>query len=524
MAIMAMATVRKAKHCSLLIGLLSSMPVYSVDLNVTPNIQLIETYTDNVESTAFDQNDSFVTTAAFGISSTIESNKLNASLDGTYSRLEYTHDHDLDKGYKNLSSEVSYLIWDKGLTINAGASIDNVPRNTAENGFADIISGETVQTERYNGGFDFKTQNSTFNFDSKVDYSNVIAEDSIGESSGYTASLSFTNSTGVKNFFWDVNSQYYDRENDNETARSYTLEAKVGLITSVKFNPFLRYYDENLSGSVDGQASETGDSFGPGIRWNPKDSLILEVSYNFVDDEQISDDYVAVLLDWAPTSRTKVHAEYDQKFYGDSYQFDLSHRIKRVTNSISYNETIDAFRRDNLAQGPEDIFYCPIGQPIDPSLCQDSPEGFDDFIEVPFSDLEPVEDDEFSINKVLTWTSELTLSRTVFSLNVSERKRENLSSGSEDKYFYTRITATRNTSQRGSITLSGSFNRSEYNSNSVNENEQKDYYRLANLFYNRQLANSLSANVGVQYLNRTSNLEIRTYDETRFTLSINKEF
>ena len=87
----------------------------------------------------------------------------------------------------------------------------------------------------------------------------------------------------------------------------------------MNFNPFIRFYDEDYSGTLGTQSQPTTSSWGPGFRWLISQHLHVDLSYNYVTDDAVSDDYVAASIQWDPSARTSLTAGYSQRFFGDSY-------------------------------------------------------------------------------------------------------------------------------------------------------------------------------------------------------------
>ena len=77
----------------------------------------------------------------------------------------------------------------------------------------------------------------------------------------------------------------------------------------------------------------------------------FDISYNYVaEDNTTSDDYVAAAIEWIPSARTSLAAGYSQRFFGKSYNLDLQHSSRRFSNTITYDETLEAFDRNNYQQ------------------------------------------------------------------------------------------------------------------------------------------------------------------------------
>jgi hypothetical protein len=377
----------------------------------------------------------------------------------------------------------------------ASSAITNVSQNDGNNSLADLVSGDTVQQRNHSAGLQYNTANSDYSLSSSLIYNLLETEDNIGESNGYTALVNSENGNAARYVFWQVDGSFSNRENDGFTSENYNIETKLGAITPYKINPFIRLYNERVTGTLAGSNPDSIPSWGPGFRYQVAKHFIIDVSYNYVrDSTEASDDYLAADIDWQPSSRTSLKAGYSKRFFGDSYELDFSHRTRRLTNNISYHETIEVFDRNNFQQNTPD------------------------------NSLELAENNEFSLNKRLVWTSTLALTRTTFSLDLSNRDRESLSTGIIDNYLDARFSVTRRMNTRSDITVYVDYSKNVFDKDRPEGPRQEDIYKTLSTTYNRSLASSLNAFLTLQYLDRESNVERLPYTEARASINLTKDF
>jgi len=529
MAIMDTATAPKTNVLGLL-ALLFPLNTFSTEIDVKPTVSIEGTYTDNVLAEPKNKKTSFISSASAGLEANIRAKAFNMDMEAALAQLFYSHNHELDKSYKTLNAQGEFTPYQQIPTLFFSATVANQASNFADNQFADLINGNTIETQNYRVGLSEEINNSHMTLATSVSYFDASTEDEIGESNGYIAQLSSTSGRAIKHIFWEISGSYHDRKNQSSTARNHNIEVKIGFNTPFKLSPYYRYYDEDFSGSVSpGLGDGSTTSSGAGLRWQIAKHFLFDLSYNFVDDnETLSDDYVEATINWQPSQRTSVFAKYDQRFFGDSYELAISHQTRRLTNTISYNESLSAFERDNFETFVADSIWCPLGQPFDASICLPSSEGIDDltqYLEVDILALRPVVDDQFSLNKVLSLTSNLELPRTTFTFDLSERERENLSTNAIDKYFSAGLSATRKMSRRSDLKLTWDYSEVEYNSNSIsNLLSQKDHYRNVRSTYSRKMSRTLKGDFTLEYRNRSSDRADRKYEEFRLALNLQKEF
>jgi len=538
MAIMAMATAKKIdstitfRAVVLSSWLIMTPFAFSGDWQFTPSLGLDETYTDNVELTTIDPISSFVTKTALGLDANYQSRVANVNISGTSDNLFFSHDSKINDGYLSLNANGQYIILNSGLAIVANARVGNVSRSIANNGLADLVSGDTIQTENYSSGLQYSTGNSSYSIASSINYSINKNEDGIGEYKGTAAAFNTKNGNNARVVFWQLDSNFSSRSNDfageTRTGEQYSIEAQLGFITSFDVNPFIRFYDEDISGDFISQNRQTTASWGPGIRWAASPHIYLDLSYNYVADDTASDDYLAASISWEPSSRTSLSAGYSQRFFGDSYNLNINHKTKRLTNAVTYVENLEVFDRNNYQQVPLGSFWCPSNRAIeDISPCfatSEPPSDQDNFELVSLFNLEPIQSNEFSLNKRFSWSSQLQLARTSFILETSATRRESLETKIVNDNLSASITVKRKISGKSDLTFSAKYNQLTFDKDNPEGSRQEDHYRTISATYTKQLASSLSTNFTVQHVNRDSDREQYTYDEVRAIINITKDF
>ena len=501
MAIMDMAMAEKTSRFQLqlptfaIIGLFLSASSLAGEWQFNPSIGLTETYTDNVELTNIDTQSSLVRQFILGANANFTSRKLQFSFAGTETLVGYSHNSDLNDDYQTLQANGSYDLWQNKLQVVGSSAITNVSQNDSNNSLADLVSGGTVQQLSNSVGLQFNSANSDYALSSSLMHTMVDTEDGIGESNGYTALVNSENGNAARYVFWQIDGSFINQKNNGFTSENYQFETKLGAMTPYKINPFIRLYKERITGNLVGTDPNAVPSWGPGFRYQAAKHFIIDVSYNYVDDStEASDDYVAADIDWQPSARTSLKVGYSKRFFGNSYELDFSHNTRRLTNNISYHETIEAFDRNNFQQNTPD------------------------------ESLELTENSEFSLNKRLAWKSLLALSRTTFTLDLSNRDRESLSTGIVDNYLNARFSVNRRMSAKSAVTVYLDYNENIFDKERPDGPRQEDIYKTLSTTYNRSLASSLNAFITLQYLDRESNIERYTYTEARASINLTKDF
>jgi uncharacterized protein (PEP-CTERM system associated) len=535
MAIMAMDTVITKKSCLLFIyiSLLLSRFALAGEWQFTPGISINETYSDNVTLKANDKINSLVSQTMVNIDSSYVAQHALFNLSSTSTYAFYSHDHDKDKGYIDLASNFAFQLWPNGITLLGGATIENKAQNDSKNALADLVSADTTQLENYNLGVGYDVSNSDFTLNTVIRYQITQAGDNVGEQQGYLSQLNSSNGSSARTLFWDVSGSYQELENDTNNGRIYQSEVKIGLITDYRFNPFVRYYNEGNSGNIRANQSIQSNAFGLGLRWLVTDRLLVDVSYNKPEDTTLNLDgkpqnnYINATARWQPSIRSQLETSYSQRFYGDSYGFNFTHSNKRLTNNISYVEAVESFTRNSFESIPQGLFWCPNSNTeiIDIKQCfaqSDQNINFDDFSLVTFNDFELVEDNQFSLNKTLNWTSTLALAKTTLILALNGNERENLTDQNISLIQNARVDIKRQISGKSFLNLSLSYLDNHLQKNT--DNKRRDRYRQYQLAYQRNINNSLTSEVNLSYIYRSSDQQSFNYQEGRFNISLSKDF
>jgi uncharacterized protein (PEP-CTERM system associated) len=532
MAITAMDTTQKHKTLYLLILLvITSLTSKAGEWKFKPALTADETYSDNINRTTTNEKSSLISQLGIDISTSYQAKHASFELSSTSTYALNSHDHERDNDFHTLNSRASFLLWPNGIALTAGATVGNQSSNNATQGFADIISGNTVQVENYQAGLAYNINNSHFSLSSNINYNINQSEDNIGERKGYNTNINAKNGTRAKLIFWDLNAQYQDNANLGRSLRVNRGEVKVGLITGYKFQPFLRYYKEDSTGSVNSRLDTALTSYGVGVRWLLFPRLIIDIAYNKPKGNPINsrgrqqEENTSVNIDWQPSIRTTISANYSQRFFGDSYMLNLNHKNRRLTNTISYQENLEAFTRNRFDSISLGSFWCPVAESTNTNNCfitDDSIIDFENYQLVNLTDFIVVEDNQPSLNKILQWSSTLTLARTTFSLTLNGQNREDLSTHIEDKNINARLSINRKISGNSTLSFTSSFR--ENNINLLQENELTDRYRQYQLMYQKSLNQNLSTSLAISTVSRSSSSSRLDYKEGRITYKVNKGF
>lgn len=514
----------------LLTSLLSSTSL-AKSFSFTPSIGVEETYSDNLNLTRVDQQSGLVSQFNLNLASEYEGNGSSFSLSSSNTYSLFSNDSSLNTSFSALDADGIVQLWPNGISLTGSATIQNQARNSAVSSSNSLLFNDTVQTQSYQTGLLYSVNNRHHITSSNLDFSTSSSEDNIAERTSTTFNLNSENGNAARTIFWDSSASFTQTNNSNNSSDSEQSSAdiKLGYITNHGFTPFVRYFLEDISGNISSSTFET-ESLGVGFRWLILPRLFVDVSYNepfgnSSDTVEEQEAYTDALLNWQPSSRTQIELGYTQRFFGDSYNAQITHQNRRLTNTLSYTETVRTFTRDNFVAVTSEVF-CSNITATDISNCitllASEPES-QAATSVNVTTLELVEDNNFSLNKVFSWTSTLSLPKTSFTSNARYTSRENLSddSSSESLIKFLSFQATRNISQNTSLRFLTSYTDQQISASTVTQN---DLTRRYSLTYNKNINDLLTMFVTIGHTNRNSNVDNLTYNENRISFNLSKDF
>ncbi|MDG3088265.1 TIGR03016 family PEP-CTERM system-associated outer membrane protein [Vibrio hannami] len=370
--------------------------ISAADVEFMPFVDAEYTYTSNIDQLTVLEQSSDITTLGAGLIIDSQGNDGNLSLDYSAKKLFYSHDSERNKSYNDLSFNADkVLVSEVQLRGDVGASIANIASNIENNASDDLISGNTIETRNFVGGLSYQSNPRSYvDLNTRVNATATRNEDDEGDSNGFGVSLSLNEGDKITQLFWSTNYDYATNESSSGGNRTekHIYRQKIGMQQVDGWSPFLNfdYEDYNGQGASD---SANSSNVGPGVRYYWHQRSYAEVSYEF--DLEDNDDFLRGAVYLNPTQRTTFSIDYRKRFYGDAYELALSHRNRRLTNEISYEEEVESFGRPFFIEGNE--------------------------IE------------EFLLYKTLSWQTSLDLRRSSASVEIRTRSIESLNNSASNK-------------------------------------------------------------------------------------------
>lgn len=325
-----------AAAVSMALALLSLAPACRADWKFTPQVEVRESYTDNV---ALRPNGQANWVTELAPSLRLDHTGPRLQLSTTYSRRFYEY-ADKDVGgtrgaTQDLNAVAKAKVIDELLFIDAAASIGQRDASafgpllqTGGNNFATANSNE-VKTARVSPYL--KQRFSAYaNAELRYSYDRVTSSAvGLNNSTGNTLSLNVASGNAFRLLGWSLQATRSQQQGVATTgtggesdSSNYALSLRWAATDQFSVTAMGGYdsYDyQALGGSSGGQAWQLG-------------------------------------VDWKPGSRTSVQASAGKRYYGNSYSLQALHRARVSVWTVSYNDSVTSTRQQFLLPSSIDTF------------------------------------------------------------------------------------------------------------------------------------------------------------------------
>ena len=487
-----------------------AQPVLAADWTVTPNLTVSERYTDNVNlapSSGTKKSD-FITEVRPGIQLYKNGRRLKVNINYSLQSLTYLNNNQNNSLNHQLNGVVNAELLEDFLFLDLNSAIyqQNI------NALAPIGLGNTNATNNLTtvgtysvspylrkrfGSFangDLRLTQSGVYYNSQG-ISNTVSDSVIG---------SLGSGSRFNDLFWGLNYSY--TKNNNQSTADTEFE-KVSATLGYALTRKLRVH---ATGGIErNNFISLGNSKVDGPFWN-------------------------VGFDWAPTIRTQIGATVGQRFFGNTYSFNLTERTRRTTWNASYSEDITTTSANSLNTAAAGVAYVCATPPAGaiPGIIQ----GQQVWLLAPgttqlditsngcipaynlFSRNLTLVNDVF-VAKNLNIGVAYSLGRSVFSLNAFNLRRDFQQGGSFDRQ--TGVFAGWNWRVKPNTTfnLNGNVSRID-----VPLSNRVDDFWAVSASVNRQFQPKLNGSVILRHQERSSNQPGNQYTENSITALVNMSF
>lgn len=380
------------------------------DWQFTPTLSVQERFSDNISLSSADKESSFMTEVTPGFKLSGKGGKGTVSVNYGLQGLMYTHDSGENTLNNQLSAALKSEILDDSFLLDASARVAqqnsslvsgavgvgnyNTTGNRTETRSASI-------TPSWRGRF-----GNTAQWDARWQLTYADSDGALSGTTGSNLSLGLNSGSAFRQVPWGVSYRRQNNDGQASATRTTSLSGTVGYVFSPKTRLNLTYGQDSNNGSSAG-FNKVGGSF-----WN-------------------------LGLNWSPTLRTSLSATAGHRHGGSSYGLNFSHRTRKTTWGLRYNEAIEDTFSQITSTGAYDIYLCgasPVIVPIgsgspDPALCGEEPA-----FPAQFLDSTQLVNDT-TLNK--TWNASVTYKagKSTFSGHLNKSRRTLLTSGNQDDHY-----------------------------------------------------------------------------------------
>ncbi|WP_198343291.1 TIGR03016 family PEP-CTERM system-associated outer membrane protein [Oleiphilus messinensis] len=348
-----------------ILGILSHVATVNGKPRVTPSLGFSEEYTDNVNLSENDEEDSFITeiTPTITIADTRPSSDYRLSY--SYRYIDFTASEVDSRSENTLDARLNHYAMDRTLRTYLESNINNSRASLLQSSNNDGKSGaERVETRTAAGGFDYSTgQRAWTEFDLGFEVRKTKSDNDSVNLSTYSADLVFQEGKRVQMFDWEFSTGYATDSEDNEYNNT---NGRLSFVVTQNFSVFAQGQYEESVALGDDENEILATTWGVGTRYDFSRSHV-SLAYNKFEKGD-GNDFISAGLGWNPSARTSVAANLTERFFGESYQLNVTHRARYFRNSIQYLDEVTNLSQ-LIFQRQTGALLCPEGNDFSLADC-----------------------------------------------------------------------------------------------------------------------------------------------------------
>ena len=286
---------------------------------LTPNMQTDLIYTDNVElatGRGLDKKQGSVVIRLIpGLYSRFKSRRFDSEIDFRMRNVIFTHDTDRNRSFINLRAKNTGEIVKNFLFVDGNVFMRQQNSSIlASQGDDANVTGNLADVRMYSVS-PYVRQRFGNLASTELRYSRVLTDSdesrSFFNSQANTYHASLISGTDFRTLEWGLN---YARQDIDFDLRPDTVKIETG-IGNIQYNLTRRFGLTGTGGYENNEFGGVGQDKPKGVRW----------SAGFV---------------WLPNRRTSLEASVGQRFFGDTYYFDFTHRRRLTAMNAFYREEV----------------------------------------------------------------------------------------------------------------------------------------------------------------------------------------
>ena len=498
----------RAGAFSILAALAFTAPAHAVNWLFDANVGASATYTDNVNQSSSNKEDSLVLTVTPGFTLRTEgSRRMDATIAYSLSGVaRFGGGDDTDLNH-NLNATGSAELVEDFLFIDASARVSqeliSLLGSPAD---ASINSSNRATTGSWDISPYIKKRFSTFaDFEARYSTGGALFEnDVVSNLYSDTFSTSLTSGTRFSNLNWGLDYSWRDvsSRDGGGIDTSYTYDRanlSLGYALTRKFR---------LIGNIGRE----------------------RITYEEASAEDLDDTVWSAGFAWTPSRRTSLQATAGERFFGNTYDVSANYRTRVSSWTLSYTEDVNDISQATLREGTIYLFLCPGPNPGDPPVFVESP-----FLISPApgcillgsqAGLVPSLADGLYVAKTFRAGVNWGVRKISYSINAFDIRRiylleNNAEDRSQGINFGVNYRLDPLTSMFGNLALDWTVDAATLSGLTF---DREDELMTFTLGVNRQFSRDLTGALTYRYYQRDSNDPLAEYTENNITASANMSF
>lgn len=527
--------------------MLAMFPAHA-DLKITPSLSS-NVYAYGVKNESPDTDRGMAYEVNPGLDLTMSGKWLSTSLNVQSQSLAFNDAQRDNENYLQYNWQGQARFLQDALTLQVGASQDH--RNASERlaRYQDEISStdELARTEMQSAGMSFHhdrfdwaqldlnlsaVRSTTSKY---VSVYEPAAEPKNGlENTQLSVDFGLNSGDRNRKFFWGFAGQA--SKIDRDVLQSQYNRRLQGVLGA----PFFWRVSMIATGSVESNSDLAGSesvfsqyrnrhTVGGGLEWKISDKSWWNVTYNKDNDAKKDGEYIGTAFELAPSKRTSLSGSIDRRFFGRTAQIQGSYKLKHLRMAVNVSDTVGSVLGfgGNGLEGS--LFVCPPGvspgldscfQPPTASYIPAQGEQYYNITD-PTSDLS-----EFVVvRREVSYQIGYDFNRLKLSADIGQRKDQLVEQKSVNDNQFVNIVANWQLNARNSVSLGANYSDLSYVlAGQIDASELSGISKSVSLTFNRDINQSLAANVNLKRINVDYDANSRDYQENRLWLGLTYEF
>ncbi|MCW8883727.1 MAG: TIGR03016 family PEP-CTERM system-associated outer membrane protein, partial [Motiliproteus sp.] len=304
--------------------LISSAVTYGADWKFTPSLQVNEDYTNNLELTKENKEDSFITQVRPGFSLSKQGGRVQADIKYGLQHVEYSSDQGSDSNNHQLTGTLKAELVEQHLFVDVDASISQ-----------ELSSNLAASNGNNLNNASSRTDTTTFSI-------SPYWQQRIGDDT--TAGVRLT----------------YSEVNFDDSSTTDTDGIDISFFTDTQSNSGKIHWGVNVDASQSERTASVDDeseNISLSVGYRSSAQLDTTLTYGFVDNHvdnptdssADSGDFWGLSVNWSPNPRTNINASYNSRLQSvNDYGLSVNYRRKQSTWTVNYTESISSVRQQLL--------------------------------------------------------------------------------------------------------------------------------------------------------------------------------